>query len=60
MRGPTGKPIRPHGSYREILTPVRRPDRRLDEDATSPTGRYERELSTICAISTKLTVGFTP
>jgi hypothetical protein len=54
--GPSG----PQRAYREILTPVRRPDRRLDEDATSRTGRYERELSTICAISTKLMVGFTP
>jgi hypothetical protein len=26
----------------------------------SPTGRYERELSTSCAISTKFTLGFTP
>jgi hypothetical protein len=33
---------------------------RIDEDAASPTGRYERELSTSCAISTKFTLGFTP
>jgi hypothetical protein len=26
----------------------------------SPTGRYERELSMSCAISTKFTLGFTP